>query len=53
MVNVIRHHYREVEFFVPEYAYSAGTIFCMSGNKIHMTYSNANQELTLMPSLRG
>ena len=37
-VNIIRHHYKEVEFVVPNYAYSAGTIFCMSGDKIHMDY---------------
>src|SRR5579863_9790871 len=37
-VNIIRHHYKEVEFVVPNFAYSAGTIFCMSGDKIHMDY---------------
>ena len=26
-VNVIRHHYDEINFIVPDYAYSAGTIF--------------------------
>jgi hypothetical protein len=37
-VNIIRHNYKEVEFVVPNYAYSAGTIFCMSGDKIFMDY---------------
>lgn len=37
-VNIIRHHYNEVNFIVPDYAYSAGTIFCMSGNNIYMDY---------------
>jgi len=37
-VNIIRHHYNEVHFVVPDYAYSAGTIFCMSGDSIHMDY---------------
>lgn len=37
-VNIIRHHYNEVFFIVPDYAYSAGTIFCMSGDKIYMDY---------------
>jgi len=37
-VNILRHHYKEVNFIVPDYAYSAGTIFCMSGNSIHMDY---------------
>ena len=40
MVNMIRRHYDEVDFYVPEYAYSAGTIFCMSGNRIHMDYAS-------------
>ncbi len=37
-VNIIRHHYDEVNFIVPDYAYSAGTIFCMSGDNIYMDY---------------
>lgn len=37
-VNIIRHHYTEVNFIVPDYAYSAGTIFCMSGDNIYMDY---------------
>ena len=27
-----------MNFIVPEYAYSAGTIFCMSGDNIYMDY---------------
>jgi len=41
MVEIIRHHYTEVYFIVPAYAMSAGTIFCMSGNKIFMDYSSS------------
>lgn len=37
-VNILRHHYQEVNFIVPDYAYSAGTIFCMSGDRIFMDY---------------
>ena len=37
-VNILRHHYSEVNFIVPDYAYSAGTIFCMSGDRIFMDY---------------
>lgn len=37
-VNILRKHYNEVNFIVPDYAYSAGTIFCMSGDSIHMDY---------------
>ncbi len=41
MVEIIRHHYSEVYFIVPDYAMSAGTIFCMSGDKIFMDYSSS------------
>ena len=37
-VNILRHHYKEVNFIIPDYAYSAGTIFCMSGDNIYMDY---------------
>lgn len=41
MVAITRHHYEEVDFIVPDYAMSAGTIFCMSGDKIWMDYSSS------------
>jgi len=37
-VNILRKHYTEVNFIVPDFAYSAGTIFCMSGDYIYMDY---------------
>lgn len=37
-VNIIRNFYDKVVFIVPDYAYSAGTIFCMSGDEIWMDY---------------
>lgn len=37
-VNIIRKHYEKVSFVVPDHAYSAGTIFCMSGDEIWMDY---------------
>lgn len=37
-VSILRKHYLEVNFVVPDYAYSAGTIFCMSGDNIYMDY---------------
>ena len=37
-VNILRYHYKEVNFIIPDYAYSAGTIFCMSGDHIYMDY---------------
>lgn len=41
IVEIIRHHYREVYFVVPDLAMSAGTILCMSGNRIFMDYSSS------------
>lgn len=37
-VNIIRKHYTIVNFIIPDYAYSAGTIFCLSGDNIYMDY---------------
>lgn len=41
MVEVTRHHFSEVLFVVPTAAMSAGTIFCMSGDKIYMDYTSS------------
>ena len=38
MVDTIRHHYKEVDFIVPDQAMSAGTVFVMSGDRIFMDY---------------
>jgi hypothetical protein len=40
-VTVLRNHYSRVNFIVPDLAMSAGTIFCMSGDKIYMDYSSS------------
>jgi Serine dehydrogenase proteinase len=41
MVSIIRFHYEEIYFIVPDFAMSAGTILCMSGDKIFMDYSSS------------
>lgn len=41
MVEITRHCYQEVYFIVPNYAMSAGTIWCMSGDKIYMDYASS------------
>ena len=41
LVKITRHHYKEVNFIIPDSAYSAGTIFCLSGDKIYMDYSSS------------
>lgn len=38
IVSVFRKHYDTVEYVVPNYAYSAGTILVMSGDEIYMDY---------------
>ena len=37
-VSIFRHFYKEVNFIIPDYAYSAGTILTMSGDNIYMDY---------------
>lgn len=60
IVNVLRHFYETVDFIVPDYAYSAGTIFCMSGDNIYMDYYSVlgpidpqvmNRKVRLVPAL--
>lgn len=38
IVNIFRNFYKEVSFIIPDYAYSAGTVMCCSGDKIYMDY---------------
>lgn len=40
-VEIIRHHYEYLYFIVPRMAMSAGTIFCMAGDRIYMDYSSS------------
>lgn len=41
MAEITRYHYEKVYFIVPRMAMSAGTIFCMAGDKIYMDYSSS------------
>jgi len=38
IVDTLRRHYKLVDFVVPNYAFSAGTVLAMSGDDIHMDY---------------
>ena len=38
IVETMRFHYRVVDFIIPDYAYSAGTVLAMSGDSIYMNY---------------
>jgi hypothetical protein len=40
-VEIARYHYTHLYFIVPRLAMSAGTIFCMAGDKIYMDYSSS------------
>lgn len=40
-VEILRHHYQSLYFIVPRMAMSAGTIFCMAGDKIYMDYASS------------
>lgn len=40
VARILRHHYSRLEFLVPSYAMSAGTVLVMSGDAIHMDYSS-------------
>lgn len=60
MVEIMRHFYDEVHFYIPEQAMSAGTILCMSGDRIYMDYSSSlgpidpqveNRDGNLVPAL--
>lgn len=41
MIEIVRHHYTEVFFVIPDVAFSAGTILCMAGDRIYMDYSSS------------
>jgi hypothetical protein len=41
MVEITHYHYKQVEFVVPDKAMSAGTVWCMSGNRIWMDYASS------------
>ncbi len=38
IAEILRHHFKRIEFLIPNYAMSAGTVLVMSGDAIHMDY---------------
>ncbi len=36
LVSIMRKHYKHVSFIIPDYAYSAGTVLALSGDRIYM-----------------
>ena len=41
LVEILRHHYESVNFVIPDYAMSSGTLFALLGDKIYMDYSSS------------
>ncbi|NTV67226.1 MAG: serine dehydrogenasease [Chlorobaculum sp.] len=41
LVHIVRYHYDEVFFVIPDEAMSAGTIFALSGDRIYMDYTSS------------
>ena len=41
LVDIVRYHYSEIHFVIPDEAMSAGTIFALSGDKIFMDYTSS------------
>ena len=52
-VNIIRHHYSEENFIVPENAYSAGTKISMSPERNNKEYSEFNKIACCSESVRS
>lgn len=40
IARILRHHYKRVDFIVPGFAMSAGTVLVMSGDAIYMDYAS-------------
>jgi hypothetical protein len=38
IAQTLRHHYRVIDFIIPDCAYSAGTVLAMCGDEIYMDY---------------
>jgi hypothetical protein len=60
IADTFRHHYKIVDFIIPNYAMSAGTVLVMSGDAIYMDYYSVlgpidpqvpNREGRLVPAL--
>ena len=41
LVEILRHHYKYVNFIISDCAMSAGTLFALSGDKLYMDYSSS------------
>jgi Serine dehydrogenase proteinase len=53
IARIFRHHYERVDFLVPSYAMSAGTVLVMSGDSIYMDYASNLGPIDPQVSIRG
>jgi hypothetical protein len=53
IARIFRHHYPRVDFLVPSYAMSAGTVLVMSGDSIWMDYASSLGPIDPQVSIRG
>ncbi|HXF30474.1 MAG TPA: hypothetical protein VN522_03055 [Solirubrobacterales bacterium] len=53
IARIFRHHYARVDFLVPSYAMSAGTVLVMAGDSIYMDYASSLGPIDPQVALRG
>lgn len=53
IVETMRHHYEYVDFVIPNYALSAGTVLVMSGDAIYMDYYSRLGPIDPQVEVRG
>ena len=53
IVETMRHHYDYVDFVIPNYAFSAGTVLVMSGDAIYMDYYSRLGPIDPQVEVRG
>lgn len=53
IARIFRHHYGKVDFLVPSYAMSAGTVLVMAGDSILMDYASSLGPIDPQVEIRG
>jgi hypothetical protein len=53
IARIFRHHYERVDFLVPSYAMSAGTVLVMAGDAIYMDYASSLGPIDPQVAIRG
>ncbi len=53
LVKIFRHHYRRVDFVIPTFAMSAGTVLALSGDHIFMDYASTLGPIDPQVQIKG